>query len=101
MGLQYLEQDNSALSPVHSQEGHTTYLDNQQLLNRNVTKNFSVFGLEKYNWNDFTFELGARIEKQKVSMGLLYKKLKIQRKLGLINITVLFWKKKKKNFKIL
>ncbi|MBF6719910.1 TonB-dependent receptor ZnuD2, partial [Acinetobacter baumannii] len=76
LGLQYLEQDNSALSPVHSQEGHTTYLDNQQLLNRNVTKNFSVFGLEKYNWNDFTFELGARIEKQKVSMDYDIEKIK-------------------------
>lgn len=59
-GIQYLYSENSAYSP-NTNKG-------RQILNDNTTKNFSLFGLEQYQWNDVTFEISARVEKQKVRM---------------------------------
>lgn len=65
-GIQYLQQKNSALSPEDSHQTHQ-HRATQQLLNNNTMNNWSVFGLERYQWNDVLFELSTRIEKQKVS----------------------------------
>lgn len=66
-GIQYLEQKNSALSPDDSAEHNHKHRGVQQLLNTNKMQNWSVFGLENYQWNDLTFELAGRVEKQKIS----------------------------------
>ncbi len=73
-GIQYLEQKNSALSPedaaTHKHRGV------QQLLNNNKMQNWSLFGLESYQWNDITFEASARLEKQKVTKDYDHEKVR-------------------------
>lgn len=59
-GIQYVHSKNNALSPSVSK--------GRQMLNDNTTKNWSIFGLEQYQWNDVSFELAGRAETQKISM---------------------------------
>ncbi len=60
-GLQYLQQDNSAESPV-------TQWRNQQVLTKNDLTNQSIFAMGKYDFDKLSVELGTRLEKQKVAM---------------------------------
>lgn len=72
-GAQYLDSENSATAAPHC---HSTAASGkceasglvQQLLNKNSTENYGFFGLEQYKWNDLTFELSGRTEKQTVKM---------------------------------
>lgn len=66
-GIQYLEQKNSALSPDDSSAHKHKHRGVQQLLNNNTMKNWSLFGLENYQWNNLTFEVATRLEKQKIT----------------------------------
>ncbi|AUI66171.1 MULTISPECIES: TonB-dependent receptor [Glaesserella] len=74
-GIQYLQQKNSALSPEDSSHAHV-HRGVQQLLNNNKMQNWSLFGLESYQWNDFTFELSTRLEKQKVTKSYDHEKVR-------------------------
>lgn len=60
-GVQYTEQDNSALSPQ-------TEWRQRQLLTQNTLKNTALFAMGQYNTGNVELELGTRIERQKVEM---------------------------------
>lgn len=60
-GLQYLQQDNRAESPI-------TQWRNQQILTKNNLTNRSLFAIGQYDVGNISLELGTRLEKQKVSM---------------------------------
>ncbi|MCO4168992.1 TonB-dependent receptor [Actinobacillus suis] len=63
IGAQYSQALTSALSLEAAR-----VVNKQQLLNNPKTKQFSVFGIERLNLGDFSFELSSRIERQKISM---------------------------------
>lgn len=60
-GVQYTEQDNSALSPQ-------TEWRKRQLLTQNVLKNKALFAMGQYDVGSVSVEFGTRLEKQKVAM---------------------------------
>lgn len=60
-GVQYTEQDNSALSPQ-------TEWRQRQLLTQNMLKNKALFAMGQYNVGNVELELGTRLEKQSVAM---------------------------------
>ncbi|EFX91020.1 TonB-dependent receptor plug domain protein [Actinobacillus ureae ATCC 25976] len=63
IGAQYSHLQTSALSLEAAR-----VVNKQQLLNNPKTKQFSVFGIERLNLGDFSFEVSSRIERQKISM---------------------------------
>lgn len=65
-GVQYLKQENSALSPSDSHSDHS-HRGLQQLLNQNTMQNISLFGLQSHQWDTVRADLAARIEKQTVT----------------------------------
>ncbi|MDO4427359.1 MAG: TonB-dependent receptor [Moraxella sp.] len=60
-GVQYTEQDNSALSPQ-------TEWRKRPLLTQNTLTNTALFLMGQYNVNNVEVELGTRLEKQEVAM---------------------------------
>lgn len=64
-GVQYLKQQNSALSPADSHGDHA-HRGSQQLLNNNTMQNLSVFGLQSHQWDTVRADIAARVEKQTV-----------------------------------
>lgn len=60
-GVQYTEQDNSALSPQ-------TQWRQQQLLTKNTLKNGALFAMGQYQLGNVELELAGRLEKQKVAL---------------------------------
>lgn len=64
-GVQYLKQQNSALSPADSHSDHA-HRGSQQLLNNNTMQNLSAFGLQSHQWDTVRADIAARVEKQTV-----------------------------------
>ncbi|MDD7568871.1 MAG: TonB-dependent receptor [[Actinobacillus] rossii] len=75
-GIQYLEQKNSALSPDDSATHTHRHRGMQQLLNNNKMQNWSLFGLENYQWNNVNFEISTRLEKQKITKNYDHQKVR-------------------------
>lgn len=72
-GIQYLTSKNSATAAPHCDINPQTGKCKtggltQHLLNTNNTDSYGLFGLEQYQWNNLTFEVSGRREKQTVKM---------------------------------
>ncbi|OOH88425.1 hypothetical protein BMT54_08760 [Pasteurellaceae bacterium 15-036681] len=60
VGVQYQTQKTSANTPDNR--------ESRWPLVENKLKQISLFGIEQYAWKDFAFELGGRIERQKIDI---------------------------------
>ncbi|UNU73330.1 TonB-dependent receptor [Moraxella nasovis] len=60
-GVQHTNQKSSAKNPINEWR-------EQPLLTENTTKNSSIFGIEKLDFDKVTLDFGTRVEHQKISM---------------------------------
>lgn len=61
-GMQYQQQKSSAKIPTH----FAREISARNPLIENTNKQLSFFAVERYNWQDFLFEVAARYEKQRI-----------------------------------
>ncbi|MDH2999121.1 hypothetical protein A1D22_04490 [Pasteurellaceae bacterium LFhippo2] len=66
-GVQYQTQQSSANTPDNR--------ESRWPLVENKLKQISLFGIEQYTWKDFAFELGGRVERQKIHIDYDLEKL--------------------------